>query len=86
MSTIDSRDIVLEIIQNDGVYPGDPRLFAVYSYINDWQKQTYSILTNKGAVVALLTSPFVHSPKLLWDQEKGITPHAFEMFPELNNR
>lgn len=85
MSTIDSRKIVLQILQNDGVYPGDPQLHSVYSYINDWSAQTYKLIASSRQVGGFISSPFVHTPRLLWDLEVGLTDAAYDLFPELKD-
>jgi len=65
MATI-SKKIADEIIAGDGVYPGDPQCFAVFEYTNDWGKTAYSVCYDDAAAQALVTSPYVHSPKILW--------------------
>lgn len=34
MSSIDSVDIIIKMLKNNGVYPGDPPVFAIYQYKN----------------------------------------------------
>lgn len=34
MSTIDSKDIILKLLNNNGVYPGDPQVYSVFEYQN----------------------------------------------------
>jgi len=34
MSTINNPDIIRTMLENEGVYPGDPPCVAIYSYVN----------------------------------------------------
>jgi hypothetical protein len=75
MSSIDSKEIVAEILRNDGTYPGDPRLFAVFSYASEWGNTSYKLCTSQHVLAEALLSPFVHCPKLLWTQA-GLTEYG----------
>ncbi len=83
MSSINSPDIIQTILSNDGVFPGDPRLYSVWSYTNDWNGLTFKLCYRPFQEDAFLSSPFVHSPQLLWSAASGLTPAATSLFPEL---
>lgn len=87
MSTIDSPSIIRTILVNDGCYPGDPRLYSVWSYINDWGNPAFKIISHPGNELDFLLSPFIHTPKLLWNSPLGITPagQAFLDTPETSH-
>lgn len=73
MSTIDSPSVIRTILLHNGCYPGDPQLDSVWSYINDWEQQTYKVIRSSKEELAFLLSPFIHNPHLLWDREGGLT-------------
>ena len=79
MATIDSAKIIREMLDNDGVYPGDPQCLAIYEYTNDWKKKCWSVCYEEMDLIALHSSPFVHNLRLLWSQEEG---HVGEMTNE----
>lgn len=83
MSTIDSRDIILEMLRNDGVYMTDPQMDEIWAYHNDWGKQVYKLIYGKIGTAEFLSSPFVHSPMRLWSKEGGLREYAKTLFPEL---
>ena len=83
MSSINSPDIIQTILSNNGVFPGDSRLYSVWSYTNDWNGLTFKLCYRPLQEDAFLSSPFVHSPKLLWSAASGLTPAATSLFPEL---
>jgi hypothetical protein len=74
MATIDDSAIIRKIISNNGTFPGDPQLFAVLSYVNNWGKDTFAICTSAHILCEYLTSPYIHSPQLLWSCDAGLTP------------
>ena len=74
MSSIDSLPSIQTILANDGVYPGDPQCYSVWSYTNDWNGQTFKLCYRPTQEDAFLSSPFVHSPQLLWSESVGLTP------------
>ena len=73
MSTIDSPEIIRKILLNNGTYPGDPQLYSVLTYLNNWGDWTFKICTTPHAHREAITSPYVNSPALLWSREKGLT-------------
>jgi hypothetical protein len=73
MATIDSASIIRKILQNDGIFPGDPQLHAVISYINDWGNPTFAICQSAHVLHETTISPFVHSPQILWSIQAGLS-------------
>ena len=74
MSSIDSLPIIQTILANAGTYPGDPQCYSVWSYTNDWNGQTFKLCYRPAQEDEFLSSPFVHSPQLLWSESVGLTP------------
>jgi hypothetical protein len=83
--TIDSKQIVQEILENDGIYPGDPQCYAVYSYVNDWNKKTYSVACSSRDTESLYSSPCCHIIILLWEQGSGLTAAGVRELQEMKS-
>lgn len=68
MATVDSRDIVDEIIEHDGLYPGDDiRVVKVVQYENDFNgKLAYGLVYEGEDLMRYETAPACHNPKVLW--------------------
>lgn len=74
--TIDSKDVIIVYLKNNGVYPGDPQAFQVSTYINGWGKQTYHVAFSRDDVDRAIESPHVHNLRPLWTREVGLTRHG----------
>lgn len=72
MSTIDSKELIRTLLENNGVYETDPQAHSVWSYLNDWGQRTCAVFWHK-AHVDIYNSPYVRDPELLWSQDRGIT-------------
>ena len=70
--TIDSEDIIVKMLENSGVYPGDPQAYSIWSYLNSWDKQTFAVFMHIQHE-DIFTSPFVRNPILLWTKAQGLT-------------
>ena len=70
MSTINQKEIIFEILTQDGHYEDDPRVMSVWSYKNIFGKLTQKVFYDNGD---LYESHYVHDPKLLWNDEIGLT-------------
>lgn len=79
MSTIDSKEIIVKMLKNDGTYPGDPQMFSIWQYKNQWDNITFSICQHERAEMSLLQSEFVREAKLLWAQNQGLTELGKEL-------
>jgi hypothetical protein len=77
--TIESVEIIKKILQNDGVYDGDLRVYRIYSYRNVINKMTFAIYYVK---VDLLPSPYVREPITLLFED-GLTEAGLELLKEL---
>jgi len=73
MATIDSPSIIREILLHNGFFSGDPQLYAIISYVNNWDKPTFAICNNPECLREVLSSPYIHSPILLWSRENELT-------------
>ena len=71
--TIDSKDIIKTLLENDGVYPGDPQMYSIHRYTNFAGNKTYHVSEDKSAEFAMYDSPYVSNPILLWSKEEGLT-------------
>lgn len=71
MATINDKSIIKTILENNGIYPGDPQCYTIWSYKNDFGKETQAIFMGPGNDI--LSSPYCHNPKLLWARKSGLT-------------
>lgn len=83
MSTISSREIILEMLKNNGIYMTDPQMDEIWLYQNDWGQPAYKLIYGGISSKEFLSSPYVHSPARLWSKEYGLTEYAKTLFPEL---
>jgi len=67
MPTIDSEQLIKQLILGDGMYDGDPQCLSIHSYINSWDNQTYHVSYYPEHETALFTSPYCNDIKTLWD-------------------
>lgn len=75
MPTIDNKEIIDEIVANNGYFEGDPRVIAIVQYENDFgNKITYGVCYTSQQVSNYFNSPYCHHPKLYWDKVKGLYP------------
>ena len=75
MPTINA-EITKTIVENDGVYPGDPQVYAVHTYENQWGGLSYHIAYNGNEVRALILSPACFNIKRVWDRVNKLTPYG----------
>ena len=71
MATITSRKVVQEILDGDGVYPGDPPAARVYEYWSMLGEKVVWAVFYEGDNDDIAFSPLVEYPVLLWDQMQG---------------
>ena len=73
MSTIDSREIVLEMLKNNGTYPGDPQVHSIWEYINQWGGVCWKLCyKERDEKIFLDTGVYKGQPRCLWDKGFGI--------------
>jgi hypothetical protein len=70
MATMTDYNIIKELVDNDGVFPGDPQLLAIYEYKNAGKTVWCAIIVPEDEM-AMFDSPYVKEPTLLWSMEKG---------------
>ena len=71
MATIDDKDIIKNLLLSDGHFEDDPSATSIWSYMNSWKKETQAVFWRGENDI--LSSPFVHEPKLLWKKFHGVT-------------
>ena len=74
MATIDSKDIIRDLLLNNGKYQDDPQAYSVWSYRNQFGNMTQAVFWKQEN--DMLESPFVLSPQLLWSRRFGLTPQG----------
>jgi hypothetical protein len=83
MATVDSPNIIQQILRTNGFYPGDPEYRRVYTY---WtvlgKKKTYAIYTEPYELEA---SGFVKNPVLLLADGR-LTEEGKTELREMNRR
>jgi hypothetical protein len=85
MATVNRR-IALVMLNNNGIYPGDPQVLSVYQYNNDFNgDKAYAILYNAREFQALIMSPAVHNPVELWSRDQGLTEEGLKLVKEEDN-
>ena len=70
MATMTSYEIIKEMVDNDGVYPGDPQVMAIWEYSNDGETVWCVIIVPQDER-AMHDSPYVRDQRLLWSQDTG---------------
>lgn len=74
MATIDSTVIIADMLQNDGIYPGDTQVKSIFQYHNTmFEKTCYSVCYAKIDEMALFDSFAVGETVKLWDNDTGLT-------------
>jgi len=73
MATITHYDIIREMIDNDGCYPGDPRPLAIFEYQSTYGEICWSVISIEEELMSLLTSPYVRHPEEIWSKKRGKT-------------
>jgi len=73
MATV-NLDIALKMLENDGVYPGDPKAYSIWRYENQFNgDHAYSICYDSSAERSLLMSDACRNKVKLWDRGFGLT-------------
>jgi hypothetical protein len=68
MATIDSKNIIDDIIAKDGYYEDDPRAFMIVEYTNSYGNQTWGVtwVNDRAKYRYLQETAFVKNPKVIW--------------------
>lgn len=72
MATINSKEIIQQMVDNNGIYFGDPQVLAIYEYRSSLGNHTtWSVCYNEHDRRATLSSPYVCDPRPIWTREDG---------------
>jgi hypothetical protein len=71
MSTISSREVIMEMLRNNGTYPGDPQVYSIWEYHNQFDggicwKVCYQERDEK---IFLSCGAFRGVPKAIWQRD-----------------
>ena len=76
MATVNSREIVDEIIANNGYYEGDPRVIRIVQYTNNWGGTAYGLVFETEVSMGLLyryeQSENCHNPVVIFSAEGSV--------------
>jgi len=72
MSTIESKEIIVTMLENDGVYPGDPQCESIYQYTSDWDVIVWAVYW-PNMYNDIYYSPYCHDVIELWSKGGGLT-------------
>jgi len=71
MATITHREIIEQLLANDGMYPGDPQVGSIWEYRRAITQEVMWAVFYDPAHFDLDSSPFVAEYQCLWDCEAG---------------
>lgn len=71
MSTINSKDIVDQIIENNGYYADDPRVIKIVKYRNSWGGTAYGLIYEGQNPNNYDASNWIHDPETIFEIKKG---------------
>ena len=71
MATITHRDIIQTMVDNDGVYPGDPQPIAIFEYRGAGGQVCWSVIYMEAELLSLMTSYYVCNPEEIWSRKRG---------------
>lgn len=86
MDTYDSKDIVQEIVANDGHYSDAPVPEQIHEYETPEGKKVWSVCYNNVDVANLHSSPYVKQSRLIWSKLHGwqLKESVSDYFDEVN--
>jgi hypothetical protein len=76
MSTINDKSLIEKIIQNNGHFEDDPRVWCIVEFINGWGSIAYGVTwenesPNRRGRYMIHNPPYINNPKVIWSQEYG---------------
>lgn len=71
--TLMDKSIIKEMLENDGIYPGDPQMYSIYSYTHANTGEKLFAIFSSYRYCDIHISPYVKDPVLLWSVHTGIT-------------
>lgn len=67
MPTIDNKQIVDQIIANNGLYADDAPVTHIVAYENDFDGRTaYGLCYGRQHLLGYFTSPYCHNPRMIF--------------------
>jgi hypothetical protein len=70
MATIDSKEIIDELIRNDGYYDDDPRVYQIVEYTNAYGNITWGVTWDREGDgkrrYEKHNPPYINNPKVIW--------------------
>jgi hypothetical protein len=66
MPSFDSKEIIDQLLANDGCYEDDPQAIQVAKYENASGGTTYHVAYRESEIIDLFVSPFVGNVEVLW--------------------
>lgn len=73
MATINSKEIIDELIKNNGYYETDPRAYMIVEYTNFSGDQTWGVTwindSRESRTRYLNETDYVRNPKVIWHSE-----------------
>jgi hypothetical protein len=73
MSSINDKQIIVDILENNGYYPGDPQIARAYSYLSIYHNNPVYAIYYEYRHDTIHESPYVLNPILLYDKKIGLT-------------
>lgn len=82
MATIDDKQIIYDLIRQNGFYDDDPRVAIIFSYLNDHGNTTQAIFYHSPhldrQIDGFHNSPNVRRVQTLWNSKTGPTEYGIE--------
>ena len=69
-----NKDIALRVIENDGYYSDDPRVYAVLTYLNNWGSESWAIVSEGRDLARYYASEFCKDVKIKWCSDPLLAP------------
>jgi hypothetical protein len=72
MATIDSKEIIDTLLNNNGYFPGDPQIYMIVEYTNHYGNKTWGVTWphEKGRDRYLVESDYVRNPTIIWQRQR----------------
>lgn len=77
MATIESKEIVAEILRNNGVYNDDRQAMFVSVCTIVGGKTVYHVAYSSDEMLSLYTSPAIEDFQILWQKDLGLSSHGW---------
>jgi hypothetical protein len=71
--TFTDQEIIREILENDGIYLGDPQMALIYSYEHDIAEGPHFAVFTHEMYDDMYRTPYIKRYKLLWSRSEGLT-------------